>query len=101
MVVSSKPLPHSPSTTVAMRFTVEASIHPSFLPVCTLRLLHRTHRCAQAVELLRAVTSVEPCEYEKQMTRTAGAVRSVGSFIGELAEKCVPVVWHSRTCVET
>ena len=44
----------------------------------------------QAVELLRAVASVDPREYEAQMTRTAAAVRTVGTFIAELAERCGP-----------
>ena len=41
------------------------------------------------MELLRAVASVDPREYEAQMTRTATAVRTVGAFIAELAEQCV------------
>ena len=39
------------------------------------------------MELLRAVASVDPRDYEAQMTRTAAAVRTVGAFIAELAER--------------
>ena len=50
----------------------------------------------QAVELLRAVASVDPREYEAQMTRTAAAVRTVGAFVAELAERCGP--WLDARC---
>ena len=34
------------------------------------------------------MASVDPREYEAQMTRTAAAVRTVGAFVAELAERC-------------
>ena len=65
-------------------------------------LLTRTNELgwfwAQAVELLRAVASVDPREYEAQMTRTAAAVRTVGAFIAELAERCVPLLSSPPAC---
>jgi hypothetical protein len=44
---------------------------------------------AQAVELLRQVAAVDPADYERQMTATAASVRAVGTFIAELADRCV------------
>ena len=57
--------------------------------------------CPQAVELLRAVAAVDPRDYEAQMARTASGVRNVGSFIGDLAERCAPAPRHYTQNLKT
>jgi hypothetical protein len=55
----------------------------------------------QAVELVRQVAAVDPADYERQMTATAGSVRAVGTFIAELADRSVHPHVTTGICVRS